>query len=128
MTARIAQTGFSAVELLITLFVGAAFIGAGYQLYGISIKDGSDARLRAQASSIAYSTLRTYSAKATNPCTNQTPTATVPAGSGLANPAIAVSITCPYGTSASVSQISVVVTYGTTTQSEVTHALYVSVQ
>lgn len=122
------SAGFSAIELLITLFVGAAFIGAGYQLYSISLKDGNDARLRAQASSIAYSNLRTASPKATNPCSAQSFSGTVPANSGLTNPTASIGITCPYGTSSSVSKISVTLTYGSGSQLEVTHALYVSAQ
>ena len=66
MTNTTSQAGFSAVELLITLFIAVAFIGAGYQLYAIIIKDGSEASLRAKANTIAYENLRTYSAKTTN--------------------------------------------------------------
>jgi len=122
------QAGFSAVELLITLFVAAAFILTGYQLYSIVIKDGSDARRQAKASSIAYQILRTYSPQATNPCTTVTPSPapTIPSDSGLPNPAITVTFSCPYSsTNNSVSKIEVRLTYDSP-QKEVDHAIYVS--
>jgi Tfp pilus assembly protein PilV len=129
MMIRASQTGFSAVELMITLFIGVAFIGSGYQLYGIAITDGRDARLRTQASSIAYSQMRTTAASVTNPCTTSTPTTPMPANSGLVNSNMTTTITCPYGTTSSVSAVTVTLTYGNDSpQKQVTHALYVSTQ
>lgn len=123
------QTGFTAVELLITLFVAAAFLATAYQLYSVIIQDGSDARFQAKASNIAYDNLREYSPKATKPCTtinNPTPTATIPANSLPSPSTIAVSITCPSGVgSTSVSRVQVTITYGSPTQ-EVAHAIFVS--
>ncbi len=120
------QTGFSAVELLITLFIATAFIATGYQLYSIIIKGGGDARMQAKASNIAYDNLRRYAPQATNPCSvfTPTPTPSVPAGS-LPNATITISVTCPYGTAVSVTKVQVSVTYGTP-QQEVDHALYVT--
>lgn len=120
------QLGFSAVELLITLFVAVAFIGTGYQLYSIIINDGGAARMRARASNIAYDNLRRYASQATSPCTTFTPTPTpnIPANSGLSSAAISVVPTCPYGSSTT-TKIQVTVTYGTPQQG-VVHALYVT--
>lgn len=128
MSRHAREAGFSAVELLITLFIAAAFIGTGYQLYSIIIDDGGEARARAKASNIAYENLRQYATQATNPCSAVTPspTPTIPADSGLANAAIAVSITCPYSpTSSGTSRIQVKITYGAP-QEEVVHAMYVA--
>jgi Tfp pilus assembly protein PilV len=50
--------GFSTVELLITLFVAAVFLAAGYQLYLVTVRDSGDVRQRARASAIAYDYLR----------------------------------------------------------------------
>lgn len=121
------DSGFSAVELLITLFIATAFIATGYQLYSIIIKNGSEARLRAVASNIAYDNLRRYSAQATNPCTVLTPspTPTIPAGSGLSNAAITVTFSCPYGTSDRTAKVQVSVKYSTP-QQEVVHAIYIN--
>lgn len=126
---RSLQTGFSAVELLITLFIGVAFIGAGYQLYGVAVKDGRDVRLRAQASSMAYSQLRTTAATVTNPCTTSNTTSSVPSSSGLINANITAATTCPYGTTSSVSSVTITLVYGTDSpQKQVTHAIYTTIQ
>lgn len=120
------QAGFSAVEVLISLFIAVAFVGAGYQLYSVIIKDGAEARWRARASNIAYTSLRQNSSRATNPCTTITPPATLPASANLPGPAaITVSITCPYGFSDPVSKITTTITYGSPEQ-KVIHALFTS--
>jgi prepilin-type N-terminal cleavage/methylation domain-containing protein len=121
------QSGFSAVELLITLFIAAAFVATGYQLYSIIIQNGETAQQQAKASNIAYTNLRQYSTQVTGPCTTVTPTPTpsIPTGSNLPSPAITVVITCPYGTSSGVSKVTVTVTYGSP-QQEVVHALFVT--
>jgi Tfp pilus assembly protein PilV len=126
MTQR-STAGFSAIELLITLFIAAAFLTTGYQLYSIVIKSSATSRSRAQASNIAYDALRRYSAQATNPCTvvTPTPTPTIPANPGITNAAISVSFSCPYGTTSPTSKIRVTVTYGTS-GGEVDHALLVT--
>jgi Tfp pilus assembly protein PilV len=123
------QTGFSAVELLISLFIAVAFVSAGYQLYAVIVKDGGEARFRAVASDIAYDKLRTYSSQVTDPCTNvtPTPTPTLPNPSGLSNASISVTISCPYSAGESTSKVSVTVLYGTP-QQEVTHAIFVNKQ
>lgn len=129
MTGRHAHhAGFSAVELLITLFIATAFIATGYQLYSIIIKDGGAARMRAKASNIAYDNLRRYAPQATNPCTVFTPTPTpsaIPA-STLPSATITVTPTCPYASSTGVTKLQVSVKYGPTPQEEVIHALFVT--
>lgn len=119
--------GFSAVELLITLFVAVAFLGTGYQLYSVIINDGGEARAQARASNIAYDNLRRYSPQATSPCSlvTPTPTPTIPANSGLSNASISVTLTCPYTTTVAVTKVQAVVRYGTP-QKEVTHAIYIT--
>lgn len=127
MTLHIKEAGFTAVELLITLFIAAAFIGTAYQLYSIVIDDSGSARARTQASNIGYAALRKYSPQATNPCSVITaaPTPTIPAGSGLSAASISVTYSCPYGTSSATTKVQVSVKYGTP-QQEVVHALYVA--
>ena len=117
------QYGFSALELLITLFVATAFIGAGYQLYTTVIKNGGEAQWQSTANDIAYNTLRRYTPNTTNECTEQH--YTPDSGDELPSAAMHVDITCPYGNGDSVSKIQVSVTYGTPTQ-EVIHAIYVN--
>lgn len=122
------QSGFSAIELLITLFIAATFIAAGYQLYSVITKNSSEARRQARASNIAYDYLRRYQPLATAQCTNvaPTPAPTLPSNSNLPSPAsITASITCPYGLGASITKVNVSVTYGNP-QVEVVHAIFVT--
>lgn len=124
------EAGFSAIELLITLFIAAIFIATGYQLYSVVIKTGSEANQRAIASNIAYDNLRRYTPQATNPCTTVTPspTPTIPSNTGLPSPSITVTINCPYGIAGSggtVTKVQVSVKYATP-QQEVLHAIYVN--
>jgi len=124
------ESGFSAVELLITLFVAAAFLTTGYQLYTVILKDGGETRYQAKASNIAYDTLRRYSPKATKPCTSipsPTPTATLPTNHGLPSPSsITVTINCLTGSGTTdMSRIQVSVKYGSP-QQEVVHAIFVA--
>lgn len=52
------QQGFTAVELLITLFIGTIFLIAGYQLSVQVTKDGADAEKTARVSNVVYERLR----------------------------------------------------------------------
>lgn len=125
---KLSHAGFSAVELLITLFIAVAFIATGYQLFSIITKNGSEVRTQAIASNIAYQNLQRYSALATNPCvaTNSpSPTPTIPSGTALSNASITVSMSCPYGTTIAITKVSVSVKYGSP-QQEVVHATYVA--
>lgn len=126
---RQSQAGFSAIELLITLFIAAAFIAAGYQLYSIIIANGGEARQETTANNIAYEALRRYAADVPPKCIEDkepTPEPTIPQNSGLpANADIDVDYDCPYGTSSTISKVTATLTYGTP-QKEVTHAVYAS--
>lgn len=121
------QEGFSAVELLITLFIAATFIAAGYQLFSVITKTSGDARQQAKASNVAYDYLRRYSEQAVNPCTPvaPSPAPTIPSGTNLVNPSISASITCPYGVGSAIARVEVVVAYGNP-QTEVRHAILVN--
>lgn len=129
-TKRPGEQGFSAVELLITLFVAAAFLATGYQLYYTVLERSGQLRLRAIAANIAYDKLRFYAAKATAPCTSKTNTTlgpTLPANHGLGSASINVSLNCPYGTSSDVTRVDVRISYGAATnQEQVKHNLYVT--
>lgn len=122
-----AQSGFSAVELLITLFVAVAFMGTAYQLYTVIIQNGGETRGRARASNIAYDNLRRYIPQATNPCSVVTPSPSpsIPPNSSLSNASITVTFSCPYGTTLGLSKVQVSVKYGSPEQ-EVIHATYVN--
>jgi len=117
--------GFSTVELLITLFIAAAFLMSGYQLYSLIMKEGGEARAQAKASNVAYDYLQRYKTSATNPCTEQTPVnAETINVDGLSDAVVTVAISCPYSASLSVSKIQVTVQYGNP-QKTVINATYV---
>lgn len=107
------QSGFTAIELLITLFVAAGFLIASYQLFNLVIRDAGATRAESRASNVAYDYLRRYSNSATNPCTTLTP---VNAASitvdGLSNVSITVAITCPGSyTTTAISKVTATITY-----------------
>lgn len=114
------ESGFTIVELIITLFVAVAFLVSGYQLYNVIIKDGGQARAQSRASNVAYDYMRRYSASAAFPCTPSTPlnnsSITV---SGLSAVAVTVAITCPQPSLTSLSEVSVTVTYNNPVQTMV---------
>lgn len=108
------QAGFTAVELLITLFIAASFLIAGYQLFDVVIRDGAQTRAESKANNIAYDYLRRFSDSATNPCEAKVPVTEQPANSdGLTNITATVSISCPKPDAPALSKIDATVAYGT---------------
>lgn len=106
--------GFTAVELLIAIVVGALLFASAYQLHINVLQQSSDAQWRSQASNAAYDILRQYQADTsmvTNPCTTHTASPTVPAYTNLKSATAQVAITCPYSGSADLSLITVTLTY-----------------
>lgn len=102
------ESGFTAVELLITLFVAAAFLIASYQLFNLIIKDGGATRSEARAANVAYDYLRQYSTSATTiPCTASSPLNASPLTiDGLTNVTVDVSVTCLPNESPNLSRVS----------------------
>jgi len=125
MNRRHTQSGFTAVELLITLFVAAAFLVAGYQLFNVVIRDGGQTRAESRAANIAYDYMRKYTSTAvTVPCTESTPlTDEVVAVEGLTNVNISITITCLPDAVNSLSKVEAMVSYNTPQQT-VTYATY----
>ncbi len=109
---RTPELGFTAVELLVTLFVAAAFLLAGYQLFNAVIADGGRTRARTTVANTAYGYLQQYASGATNPCTASTPASNVNLTiTDIAGPVLNATISCPLGTSSSLSRIDVTITY-----------------
>ena len=120
--------GFSAVELLITLFIASVFLIAGHQLYSTIIRDSGAARQKARASNIAYDYLRRYSVTATTPCASSTPVdnvAITPDPEGLVNVSATVTYSCPQGGLIDLVKTQVTIRYGTD-GGKVSHAVYKS--
>lgn len=118
MSQSSATAGFSTVELLISLFVAAAFIGSAFQLFSVVMKDSNDARLRATASRYVNSTIQERTNSINSPCNNPLPSTVnvnIPT-SELPQATATVVFSCPYGTSSKTTRIRVVVSYGTPVQ------------
>lgn len=119
--------GFSAVELLITLFVAAIFLAAGYQLFNFVVTDSGNTRAESSVSNSAYDYLRRYSNSATNPCAASTVLSdqalTI---DGVDTPTVTVTLSCPQTDTPSLTKVEVAITYGTgTTINTVKHATFV---
>lgn len=54
------QSGFTVVELLVTIIVTALFVGMFYQVYTILVQTNATARRDARAGDLAFSNLRRY--------------------------------------------------------------------
>lgn len=120
------QSGFTAVELLITLFVAAAFLIASYQLFNVVIKDGGNARAESRASNVAYDYMRRYTNSASVPCNPSTPLNNSPVSiDGLTDAKISVAISCLPDTVDTVSKIDVTMTYNSPQQT-VKYTTYVN--
>ncbi|CAN5366824.1 hypothetical protein BH10PAT4_BH10PAT4_3120 [soil metagenome] len=119
------QSGFTAVELLITLFVAVAFLVAGYQLYNVIIKDGGNTRGQSRAANVAYDYLRRYSPSTVNPCVASTPlnnsAITV---AGISAVTVTVAFTCPYTAQTNITEVTSTVKYNNP-QETVVYATYV---
>lgn len=121
------QSGFTAVELLVTLFVAAAFLIASYQLFNLIIKDGGATRAQSRAANVAYDYLRQYAASATTiPCTASSPLNDAPLSvDGLTNVTINVDVSCLPNAVASLSKVEADITYNNPVQT-VSYATYTS--
>lgn len=127
MSRQYADTaGFSVVELLVTLFIAAAFLSTGYVLYRTVVGDSGDMRMKAQASGIAYDYLRQYESTVDPTCSASNPLENEPLTvDGLADVTVSVSISCPNAAITSLSKVQTTVTYTLRQETkEVSHAIY----
>lgn len=107
------NAGFTAVELLVTLFVAAAFLIAGYQLFNVVIKDGGEARAQSRVSNVAYQYVRQYADAATNPCSTVNPLTNHPITvESVVDTTVTVVISCAQPDAPTLSKISVTINYG----------------
>lgn len=124
------QSGFTAAELLITLFIGAAFIATGYQLYAVVVKDGATIRARAKASSVAETFMRKRAATVTAcSSTPLTTSETIPENSEIVIVSITTVVSSAYTCQSTDSVIKVtseVVYKSAGSSEEVNSAIYIS--
>ena len=123
------QSGFTAVELLITLFVAAAFLIAGYQLFNLIIRDGGATRAESRAANIAYDYMRKYANTSTTvPCVASTPLTNSPISiDGLSNVTVSVTVSCLPDADTSLSKVDVALSYNSPSQT-VEYSTYVNSQ
>lgn len=111
------RKGFSTVELLIALFVAAAFIATGFQLFSVVMNDSNEARLRAVAGSVVNTIIQERMNSVNSPCSPTPSSVTLPVStSELPEASAEVTYSCPYGNSSKTTRVSVVVSYGTPVQ------------
>lgn len=99
------NNGFTAVELLITLFVASIFLFTGYQLYAQVIRDGQEAANLSEMSNVTYERLLSEAASASQlvsgACTTEpAPTTSQSNVPGIGTVTYTTTITCPRGTAA----------------------------
>lgn len=114
---RIKEAGFSAIELLITLFIAAGFLLAAYQLYTVVLRDSGQSRVQALAANAANEYTRRYQEFVTIPCSALTPLNNSPQTiEGLSDVFITVSLSCPIPGNTSITKIETTLRYGTPEQ------------
>lgn len=117
-------SGFSAVELVITLFIAAIFLIAGYQVWGFTQKAGAESDQFAKASNVAYEYLRKYSTSGVGSCVASGPTTTQLSVDGLPNANVVVTASCPYGATIPITKVTSTVNYSSNQSKSVTHAIF----
>lgn len=127
---RSQSSGFSTVESLITLFVGALLLAGGYQVYAIVTKSAQLARLQSSASNVGYELLHIKADQVPEACVASTEdgTSQIPTDAGLPDDSTAaITVTCPYGAGEKITQVSVTIHYFVDGEERtVVHALYTS--
>ena len=117
------EKGFTAVELLVSIIVGALLLGSAYQLYTTVLRDSGSAQRRAAASNAAYDLARQYQQRTTKPCTTLSETPSVPSTVNLPGSTASAVVSCPYGATSSVSLVTVTITYKNPESQQVTRAI-----
>lgn len=114
MFMRHKQDGFTIIELLVTLFVAAIFLIAGYQMYTTILRTDGQTRTQAAAQSLAADYGARYVASAPYPCTASQPLNNSPVTyTGLSSVTVSVTISCPKPSPDNVASVNVLVKYGT---------------
>lgn len=129
------QSGFTIIELIITLFIAAAFLATGFQLYTVIIKDGGETSAQFRASNIVYEYLQRFkpdlmgvngSCIAKDLIPEREINNTTNPGSNLQNAKISVKITCPnHDQTPNIHKIQVDLKYGNPQQT-VSNATFVN--
>lgn len=126
------QGGFTAVELLVTLFVAAIFLFSGYQLYTQVTLDGLNADATAKLSNITYAKAQETGAMLLENtgqagCTDNFTSETAETIKGVGRVIFETSVSCPHGieNGSRLYRVKVKAIYDNNgTDKEVQHAIY----
>lgn len=120
------RSGFTAIELLVTLFIAAMALTTGYQLYAAIAREDSNTRMDAAAGAVAYENVKRHGVSATAPCTPLRPvdnqSITI---ESISNAQLTVVIDCPNSAVPNLSRVTATITFGDK-QRTVTHGSYVN--
>lgn len=109
--------GFTAVELLVTLFVAAAFLIAGFQLFTVVVRDGGETRAETKASQVAYEYLGTLAVNAPTPCADDILLDNEEiAVEGLVDVRVTATVECVNDDLDSINRLTVTITYNNPTK------------
>ncbi len=124
------KSGFTTVELLVTLFIAAMMVMSGYQLYTAVNQRSGRVRAAAEASNLAYSRLRQNSdyVAVTNNCVAQAETGA--SSSTVTDTTLPGTVTviirrCKPFADSDITRVTALVRYDTPVK-EVAHAVYVA--
>lgn len=119
---KINKSGFSLVELLVTLVIATTFLVGAYQLFGSVMKDGGEARKESKASNVAYDYLRRYTSGLSGSCTSLTPTIQILSNQNISevgNATITIVTSCPYASKTNIFKVTVIISYSNPTNTVV---------
>lgn len=100
------KAGFTAVELLITLFVAFALLMSGYLLSSIVVNESGEMRAALRATAAARKYANQYQPAVGTSCVAATPLDNQPVTvSGIADVRVTVTVTCPNSAVPNVSRV-----------------------
>ena len=106
------KAGFTAIELLITLFVAAFALATGYQLYAAVVSADGNTRVEASVSNKVHEELKKLAASAQNPCVPQLPAPTTTTIPDVGTVHIQKKIDCPNIDLPTMSRVTITAQYG----------------
>ncbi len=119
------ESGFTIVELLVTIVIAVLILSAGSQAYSVALTSAGTSQRRAKASNMAYDLLRQAQMTASTPCVAAAET-TIPLPDLTALPGATATktVTCPFGSSSdTLSLIVITVTYNNPETRSITRAI-----
>ncbi len=117
------ESGFTIVELLVTIVIAVLILSAGSQAYSVALTSAGTSQRR--ASNMAYDLLRQAQMTASTPCVAAAET-TIPLPDLTALPGATATktVTCPFGSSSdTLSLIVITVTYNNPETRSITRAI-----